>query len=321
MQFEDYYKTLGIQRDATADDIKRAYRKLARKHHPDVNKDNPDAAAKFSRISEANEVLSDPEKRKLYDQFGKDWKAGQQMGADDFARYGFGGGQGGRGGGSSRTRGFDFSGGNGQADFSDFFENLFGNRSSNGFGGGNPFGGGGMGGSGRGQTAAPPLQEVAARITLDEAIAGTTRQLNVRGPDGEKTLDIRIPAGVSNGAKIRLQKEGLQLRVEILQHPDFAIDGADLTTVVELTPAQAVLGDKVDLRTPRGQTLTLTIKPGTRTGTRLRIPNQGLPLRKKDQTAKAENGNLIARLEIQPPENPTDQQRTLYEQLRALEVP
>ena len=309
MQFEDYYKTLGVKRDATADEIKRAYRKLARVHHPDVNKDNPEAAKKFSTISEANEVLSDPEKRKLYDQFGKDWKAGQQMGADDFARYGFnpGGGRGGAGGRSSR--GFDFRGGDGQADFSDFFESLFGGRAGAGAST-NPFGG--MGG---GRSAAAPLQDVAARITLREALDGTTRQLAVEGPAGTKELDIRIPAGVTNGSKIRLAKEGLQLVVEILKDPDFTVDGHDLTTVVELTPAQAVLGDKVDLRTPRGGTLTLTIKPGTRTGTRLRIPHQGLPRK----AGSDDRGNLIVRLEIQPPERVSPEQRGLYEKLRELE--
>jgi curved DNA-binding protein len=309
VKFEDYYQILGVARDATADQIKRAYRKLAQKLHPDRN-DAADAQEQFSRIGEAYEVLKDPEKRKLYDQYGKDYKAGQDFrpppGFEGFGR-GAGRGRAGASGG-----GFQFEG----ADMSDFFREMFGGMNGGGFGGpsggGNPFGGRASGG---GQQA-PPEQEAELSISLHEAYHGSTRQLHISDPDpgnpGTKKLDVRIPPGVKPGSKIRLKGEHLLLKINVAPDPRFEIDGVNLTTDLKISPALATLGGKADVTTLDG-TVTLTLPPGTSSGRRLRIPHKGLG-------AGDKQGDLFVRVQITVPKTLTETQRELYEKLRDLET-
>ncbi|MEM7576156.1 MAG: J domain-containing protein [Planctomycetota bacterium] len=298
--FEDYYQTLGLKRDASAADIKRAYRTLARKLHPDVNKDDPEAAAKFSKVSEAHDVLSDPEKRKKYDQFGENWKHGQTINPEDFG--GFGGGF--RGGPSGGGGGFRFESGNGG--FSDFFESVFGQMRD-----AHAQDAAGPGNSGF-RTSAPPMQEHPLTVTLHETLHGGTRSLSLQGPQGDQSIDVKIPAGVRTGSKIRLKEHGLLLKITLAPHPDYTVTGADLTADVPLDPATAALGGPVDVATPDGKTATLTVPPGTSSGAKLRLRGQGLP-RKPNAD---ERGDLLARLMIRVPKHLTDEQRSAYEALR-----
>lgn len=303
--FKDYYETLGVKRDATADQIKRAFRKLAQQYHPDRNK-AADAEKKFREVNEAYEVLGDPDKRAKYDELGADWKNGQQF-------------RGPGGSGSYGGQGFSFEGGN----FSDFFEALFGHapRSRSGRAGAGRAGASGgarfediLRGQGfEGFDHAPPAeQESDLLITLDEAYRGGTRQLQLQTHDGQrKTLDVKIPPGTTDGSRIRLRGESLVLRFKIAPHPTYTLDGRDLTTEVKLTPAEAALGAKVDVPTMDGF-VTLTIPPGTSSGAKLRLRGKGLPARK----AGEEPGDLFARVAIAVPKTLSDAERKLYEQLK-----
>ncbi|MEM8781349.1 MAG: J domain-containing protein [Planctomycetota bacterium] len=299
--FEDYYQTLGIARDASPEDVKRAYRQLARKLHPDVNKDDPDAAAKFAKVSEAHDVLSDPDKRKKYDRFGQNWKQGQTINPEDFANFG---GFRGTGGGDHGFR-FEHSGGRGG--FSDFFESIFGQmrdaHAADDFAAGR--------GSGF-QAPKPRLQEHPITVSLHEAMRGGTRALTIEGGNGTQTIDVKVPAGVRDGSKIRLKSHGLMLVVTLAKHPDFAIQGDHLVADVSLDPATAALGGTADVKTPDGQIATLTVPPGTSSGAKLRLRGQGLPLK----PGGAERGDLLARLMIRVPKDLTDPQRAAYEALR-----
>ena len=313
VKFQDYYETLGVERKASQDEIKRAYRKLARKYHPDVNKDES-AKGMFEKINEAYEVLGDPEKRKKYDQLGENWKHGQ-----DFAAGG------GRGFGSG---GFSSSYGGGQSgDFSDFFNQFFGGGHDRTAGhrrgratsfedlfGGSAGGMGGMGpgtgGAGRAGAAQTPMQETEATVSLYEAHHGTTRQLSLQGPQGVQTLDVKIPAGVTEGSKIRLRDKGVQIKVRVAGDPRFQVTGHDLTSDVKVDPATAALGGKVDVETLEGPA-TLTIPPGTSSGGKLRLKGKGLHKRGQD-----ERGDLFARVMITVPKSLTDEQREAYEKLR-----
>ena len=311
VKFEDYYQLLGVERTADAAAIKAAYRKLARKLHPDVNKDDPDAAERFSKVSEAYEVLSDPDKREKYNRLGEHWKHGQSIGPDDFGfRGGRGAGPGGPGGG------FHFQG----ADASDFFESLFGQRPRGGGrgrpgGGGDPFGGFGGGGfGGAGGAAAPPPQdqEHAVEIDLADAAKGTSLTLSVQGELAKtKKIDVNIPRGVKDGSVIRLKGEGLRLRIKLKEDPRFRVDGHDLTTEVGVSPATAALGGKVDVPTLDG-VVAMNVPAGTPSGGRLRLRGKGLP---KSASGDA-HGDLFARLKITVPRELTDAQRAAYEALR-----
>ncbi|MEM1446283.1 MAG: J domain-containing protein [Planctomycetota bacterium] len=300
--FEDYYQTLGLKRDASAADVKRAYRTLARKYHPDVNKDDPNAATKFSKVSEAHDVLSDPEKRKKYDQFGENWKHGQTINPEDFG--GFGGGFGGPGSGE-RGGGFRFESSGGG--FSDFFESVFGRmqeaHAAEDFAAGNRQGF---------RTATPALQEHELTVSLHEALHGGTRSLSLEGPQGKQSIDVKIPAGVRTGSKIRLKEHGLLLKINLAPHPDFTVQGDQLIADVPIDPATAALGGPVDVQTPEGQTATLTVPPGTSSGAKLRLRGQGLPRK----PGSSERGDLLARLMIRVPKELTDEQRSAYEALR-----
>ena len=313
VKFQDYYETLGVERNASQDAIKKAYRKLAQKYHPDRNKDDPEAQSKFSRINEAYEVLSDKDKRAKYDKFGQNWKQGQEF---DPGQYGFdfsqaGGRAGGQGGG------FSFHTTGGAGDFSDFFEAFFGGK-------GRAARGGGAGGGfedlfeqmGRGQRAgaqqqAAPEQEHEVTVSLYEAFHGSTRRITLQGPGGNKNVDVKIPAGVTNGSKIRLRGENLLLKIKVSHDPRFELHGHDLTTVVKVTPWEAALGAKVEVPLPDDHA-TVTVPAGSQSNQRLRLRGKGLPKRNKP----SERGDLYVRLMIAVPKEMSDEERKLFEQLK-----
>jgi len=304
MEYRDYYATLGVEKGASQADVKKAFRRLARENHPDVNKSDAKAEKRFKEISEANEVLSDPEKRKAYDQLGSNWGAYQQAGGsgpgNPFAGFGGGGPAGRSAGGSPGGARFEYRGSaEDLSGFSDFFRTYF--TSGNAAGGGaaghvnlDPlFGGvGGDSGAGhapsgfgtaspRGRRPAPPRPADAsadATINLEEVARGTERHIEVAG----KTLEVKIPAGVRDGQKIRLSGKAvgggnIYITVRITRHPAFTRDGADLTTELALTLGEALLGSEVHIGTLSGKNLALTIPAGTQNGRVFRLTGQGLP--------------------------------------------
>ncbi len=267
MQFRDYYQTLGVRRDASADDIKRAYRKLARRFHPDVSKE-PDAEDRFKEAQEAYEVLHDPEKRSAYDRFGKDWKAGQ----DFKPPPGFGG---------EREFSFDDAG-----EFSDFFETLFGRGRAHAGAGRAGRARGGPGGPGRARFRGEDVR-ARVRISLDDAYHGTTRTLTLDDGGEGRQLSVRIPAGITEGRHIRLAGQGqagigggsagdLLLEVEFEPHPLFRADGRDVHLELPVAPWEAALGRTVATPTLGGP-VDLRIPAGAQGGQRLRLKGRGLP--------------------------------------------
>jgi curved DNA-binding protein len=316
LDYKDYYATLGVKKDASQDEIQKSYRKKARKLHPDVNK-APEAELKFKEIGEAYEVLKDPDKRKRYDQFGSDWKRAQQTGAPPPGWEGVHfGGQG--------FEGFDFGGMGGGEGFSSFFEMLFGGGGPGrrggrrgGFGGGNPFGSAG------GMRSMGSDSEAQISLTLEEAVRGGTREITLADPSGQrKTLSVRIPEGIRPGQKIRLAGQGqpgfdggqsgdLLLKVEILPDARFRIEGADLHTTVAVTPWEAALGGEAEVETPTGK-LRVKIPAGTSSGRKIRLRGRGLT---RAGGAKGEKGDLFAEIRIVVPEDLTERERSLFEQL------
>lgn len=315
IKFRDYYEILGIKRSAPQDEVQRAYRKLARKFHPDVNK-TASAEEKFKEINEAYEVLKDPEKRKLYDQLGPDWKSGQDFrpppGWD--VRHDF------RGGGQTE---FQWGGAGG---FSDFFETLFGGRGFR-----QAYGGAGPGGFGQQAVwrQAGADQETTIAIRLEEAFDGSTKpivlQTQVINPQGqievrEKRYDVKIPAGILPGQKIRLPGQGgegmgggprgdLYLKVEIEPHPSFSLKGRDLYMEVPVAPWEAVLGSEVQIATLSGN-VSLKIPPGTQSGRKLRLRGRGMP------NPKGPPGDLYATVAVRVPTHPSQREQELFEELR-----
>jgi curved DNA-binding protein len=311
MKYKDYYETLGVARDATQDDIKKAYRKLARKYHPDVSK-LADAETRFKEINEANEVLKDPEKRTAYDQMGSNWKAGQEFSPPPNwdAGFEFLGGQ---GGASPFGSGGSFGAGEG-FDASDFFESLFGRR--------------GAGGAGPRRRANVQGEDHHAKILIDleDSYRGAERNISLRapveGPDGrvvmqERTLDVHIPRGIRPGQHLRLAGQGapgtggakagdLYLEIEFKPHPLFRREGADLSVDLPLAPWEAALGATVDVATPEG-TVQLTIPKGSQAGRKLRLKGRGLPGKNP--------GDLYAVLGIALPKADNDAARATYEDL------
>ena len=302
--FRDYYETLGLAKSASADEIKSAFRKLARKHHPDLAKDKKAAEEKFKEINEAYEVLSDPEKRKKYDEYGSNWQhAGN--GFQGAPGGGSGYGAGGFGGGSAGGTDFHFGG----TGYSDFFEQFFGTRRGRGFGGGAGF-----------EETPQRGRDVEADIlvTLDEALNGATRQISFRkgnAPDVQ-TYTVRVPKGVREGQRIRLAGQGesggdLYLRVKMQQHPDYRFEGADILHDLEVPAWRAVLGGELTIPTPDGKA-KLKIPAGTQSGRKFRIPGRGLPEKGGGR------GDFYAVMEIEVPETLTPEQRDLWEKLAAL---
>jgi curved DNA-binding protein len=316
MDFIDYYKILGVNKNATQDEIRAAYRKLARKHHPDLNPNDKEANKKFQQINEANEVLSDPDKRKKYDQYGKDWqhaeafeKAQQSAGSRSrrsqgaYSGGGFEGFSGGFGGGGAS--GFEDG-----SEFSDFFESLFGRGSSSG-----------ASGSSRSRSRFRG-QDLQAELHLSLADAYRTHQqvLTVNG----KNIRITIPAGVENGQVIKLKGHGspgvndgpdgdLYITFVIEEDPRFRREGNDLHEKFPLDLYTAVLGGEITIDTLGGK-VKLKIRPETQNGTVMRLKGKGFPIYKKE----GQYGDLYLTLEIKIPENLSEKEKVLFKELAKL---
>jgi len=313
VKFQDYYVTLGVARTASADEIKQAFRKLARIHHPDVAKNKVTGEAKFKEINEAYEVLSDPEKKKRYDELGPDWQDDGRGAAAP------GGPRRRRAGPAPDEPDFEFGG----TGFSDFFESFFSDRRG-GFGSSRGFapedGGTGF---------ARPGRDIEADllVTLEEALRGSQRKVTLRRPamadepERTNTYQVRIPPGMREGQRIRLAGQGgpgqgapagdLYLRVRFARHPDLTVQGDDLHCTLDLAPWEAVLGTKAKIPTLEGTT-TLRVAAGTTTGTHLRVRGQGLP--RED----GGRGDLYANVQLQTPPTVSDEERLLWEKLAAV---
>lgn len=309
MDYKDYYKTMGVARDASQDDIKRAYRKLARKFHPDVSKE-ANAEEKFKEVQEAYEVLKDAEKRAAYDQLGTSWRSGQ-----DFRPP------------PDWGKGFEFSSNFGTRDdpgFSDFFSSLFGARSSYGAGPGASAGAG----AGRRRYASSGRDHVAKiEIALEDAYQGGTQTIELHAPemadDGHvttrpRTLRVSIPAGVTQGQQIRLSGQGsagfgggpagnLYLEVNFKPHPLFQVEGRDITLQLPIAPWEAALGETVHVPT-LGGTVDVRIPAGAKSGQRMRLKGRGLP--------GPTPGDQYIVLKIVLPPQDTPEARSLYEQMK-----
>jgi len=312
VQFRDYYETLGVSKSATPDEIRSAFRKLARKYHPDVAKDKKAAEEKFKEINEAYEVLSDPEKRQKYDQLGQNWNqpggfqpppqwGGAQPGGG-FYRYG------GQDGGVE----FEFNG----TGFSDFFEAFFGGgRGQSAFGG-------------FGQRAAGAERgsdvEADIMVPLEEALHGSKRTVSLRraGSNKVETYQVKIPRGVREGQRIRLAGQGepgerggksgdLFLRVRLARHPDFTVEGSDLIHEVKIAPWQAVLGAELTVPTLEGN-VRLKIPPGTQPGQRFRLRERGLP------TSSGKRGDLYVEVQLAIPRKVTEKEKEIWSELAKL---
>jgi len=301
VQYKDYYEILGVSRTAGDADLKKAFRNLARKYHPDVAKDKQAAEAKFKEINEAYEVLSDPDKRRKYDQLGANWKSGADFRS---AR-----GAAGQGGGRTESVDFEFGG----TGFSDFFEQLFGAR-GRGQRGGFEFdpGFGGQAPAARGRDIEGDIL-----VTLGEVMHGSVRSVTVRHGDRSETHQVKIPAGITEGQRLRISGRGeqgargagdLYLRVRLARHPDFEVRGHDLIHEIALAPWEAALGANVSVPSLTGN-VSIKIPAGTQAGQKLRVRGKGLPDRKSG------HGDVIVTVTIEVPTSLTDAERALWKKL------
>ena len=317
VQFRDYYETLGVSKTATKDEIRSAFRKLARKYHPDVAKDKKAAEEKFKEINEAYEVLSDPAKRQKYDQLGENWnQPGGFQPPPQWGGAGPGGGQPGGGfyryGGGDGGVEFEFNG----TGFSDFFEAFFGGgRGRSAFGG-----------FGRQETGAERGSDVEADIMvpLEEVVHGAKRTVSLRraGSNKVETYQVKIPRGVHEGQRIRLAGQGepgerggksgdLFLRVRLARHPEFTVEGSDLIHEVKIAPWQAVLGTEVTVPTLEGN-VRLKIPPGTQSGQRFRLRERGLP------NSSGKRGDLYVEVQIAVPKKVSEKEKEIWSELARL---
>jgi curved DNA-binding protein len=293
MEFVDYYKLLGINKTATTKEIKSAYRKLARKFHPDLNPNDKDAKKKFQEINEANEVLSDPAKRKKYDQYGKDWLHSDQFEKQQQYQQQ-----------TSGARGPGYAGSQSEGDFSDFFETLFG---------------GGSMGSSRSRQAKYRGEDFTAELVLEliDAYKPNKQTLTVNG----KKIRITIPAGIENGQTIKIPGHGgkginggpdgdLYITFSIANHPRFRRLGNDLFATIDLDLYKAVLGGEITIETLDGK-VKLKVKPETQNGTKIKLKDKGFPVYKKD----GQFGDLYLTYSIKTPTNLSDKQKELFKQL------
>lgn len=322
MDYQDYYAILGVPKTATENEIRSAYRKLARQYHPDVNPDNEEAVERFKQINEAYEVLSDPEKRKVYDQVGSRWReyeqwqrsaaqSGEQVDWQDL----FGQPPGGYRYEYRTVNPEDLEDLFGDTDpFSDFFSNLFG---------------GGVRGGGRGgrrRTGGDLESPISA--TLAEAYKGSSRVITIQTPDGQsRQIEVQIPPGVRDGSRIRVSGQGmpgqsggqagdLYLVVTVQPDPRFEREGNDLHTAVRVPVSVLLLGGEVPVPTPDNRTLHLTIPPGTQDGRTFRLRGRGMPeLRQPDR-----RGDLFVEVHARLPERLTPRQRELIEEFASLEA-
>jgi curved DNA-binding protein len=313
--FKDYYAILGVSKSANPEEIKTAYRKLARKYHPDLNPGNKEAEAKFKDLNEANEVLSDPEKRQQYDQFGQYWSKAQTAGAPPPRSAGVG------------VEGFDFDQ---YGSFDDFINDLLGRAGGGGRTGRRVY----TYGTGTGRSAGfnehedifdggfrtqspAPDTEAAIALTFSEAFHGVQKRLQL----DEQTINVRIPAGAKPGSRIRIKGKGrpspfsqqrgdLYLNIEILPHPFFRFEGDDIVCEVPIRPDEAVLGAQIRVPTPDGS-VTMTIPAGVRSGQSLRLRDKGWT------QPKGGRSDLIVKLQIVPPKDLSQIEREYYEKIQA----
>lgn len=290
MEFIDYYKVLGIDKKATEDDIKKAYRKLARKLHPDLNPNDKNAHQQFQQVNEANEVLSDPEKRMKYDKYGKDWQHAEQFEQQRQSQR-------------SHPQGEQYYSDDSDSEFSSFFESMFG-------------------GSGRGRKAKYRGQDLnaALKLGLTDILQTQQQTLTVNG----KNIRITIPAGIENGQVIKLKGYGapgvnggpagdLYITFSIAPHPDFKRTGNDLFTTVPIDLYTAVLGGETMISTLTGK-VKLKVNPETQSGTKIRLKGKGMPVYKKE----GETGDLYITYEVKLPVNLTEKQKALFKELSQL---
>ncbi len=308
MAYTDYYKILGISKTASEEDIKKAYRKLARKMHPDLNPNDKEAHKKFQQINEANEVLSDPEKRKKYDQYGEQYGENWEK-AEEFEKARQSGAYSGQGRSGQSTNPFsDFGGGEdfGEGQYSDFFEQLFGSRARGSGPGNTKF---------RGQDYQAELH-----LSLRDAAKTHSQTLTVN----EKNIRITIPAGVGDGQVIRLKNHGapgtnggpngdLYITFRIEPDPIFKRAGNDLYVTINLDLYTAVLGGEVMADTLDGK-IKLKIKPGTQNGSKSRLKGKGFPVYKQDGIS----GDLFVSYNISIPQNLTPREKELFTELSKL---
>jgi curved DNA-binding protein len=306
---EDFYQILGVPRDASQEDIQRAYRKLARTYHPDVNHD-PGAEDRFKDVSEAYDVLSDPQTRRRYDAFGRDFRQVPEDADPETWRRARAGARAGAGAGAGRggPGGFSFS--EGDIDLDDLLGGIFGGR---------------FGGARRGWGSVGPIpgadQEAEIELTVEEAYRGGRRSVTLSSDGTRRSLDVTIPAGVTDGQRIRLAGQGgrgsdgarngdLYLIVRIAPHPRYRLDGRDLYVELRLAPWEAALGTSAALDTPGGE-VKVKIPGGTSSGRRIRLAGRGLP------NPKGKAGDLYAEARIMVPARLSRAERRLFEQLAA----
>lgn len=319
VEFKDYYSSLGVAREASQEDIKKAFRQLARQYHPDVAKDKKNAESKFKEINEANEVLSDPEKRRKYDQLGANWRQEGEFQPPP----GWAGAGARRSAGAEAGHGPEFHfGGTG---FSDFFEQYFSGGSRFGF----PTDGFDTDGSAPSGNRPRRGSDIEGDIlvTLPEAMAGTVRPISLQTTDAKtgqvetRTFRVRIAPGATEGQRIRVPGQGepgrsggaagdLYLRVRHAAHPDFSTRGADVYHEVEVAPWETVLGAEIPLPTLEGN-IKLRLPPGTGSGHKLRVRGRGLP-----KGMEGERGDFYAIVSVQLPTQISDEERQLWEKLR-----
>ncbi|HMT29381.1 MAG TPA: J domain-containing protein [Bacteroidia bacterium] len=296
MEYKDYYKILGVTKSSSTDDIKKSYRKLAVKYHPDKNPGDKIAEDKFKEINEANDVLSDPEKRKKYDEVGENWKYYEQMHNQSSGQ---------------QRRGRNVYESQNDGGFYDFFENIFG-----GGGGYNDIFGGGRSTSQKGQDLEGKIS-----ITLEEAYNGTQRRIIVGG----KVLEIKIQPGVKDGEILRLKGKGgkgrgsgaagdVLITTNIEHHKVFERRGDDLYCDIHVGLYHAILGGKITVQTLKGK-IHLSVKPGTQNGASLRLKGMGMPVGKVSDAFGDLYGNVIVDL----PKNLTEKELELFKQLETLE--
>jgi len=309
MEYKDYYKILGVEKTATQDEIKKAYRKLAMKYHPDRNPGNKSAEEKFKEITEANEVLSDPDKRKKYDTLGANWKQYQHTGGQGFDDFftNFGGGRRQTGSGSS----YEFNGnlndifGGMGGGFSDFFESFFGGR------------GGGFGGRTQQQKTAVDVEAI-LNVSLEDAFNGSEKTINVDG----KKLKIKVIPGTKDGQKLRLKglgrsktadgtKGDLYLNIHVLQHPFYEIKENTLYYNLDVDLYTAVLGGKENIRTLDGKTISINIPEGTESEKKLRLKGLGL-------IDNGVRGDLFVDIHVTVPKNLNKEEKELFKKLKSL---
>jgi curved DNA-binding protein len=319
VEFKDYYSILGVARGASDDEIRKAFRKLARQYHPDVAKDKKTAEEKFKEINEAYEVLGNPENRRKYDTLGANWKQG--AGFQPPPGWDGSGGSGRRGRKARAADGTEYEFHFGGTGFSDFFEQFFGRQH-----GGGRFGGDAADDSAQSFAQRGSDVEGEISVSVDEVLHGSVRSVSFQrvnsrtGQSETHRFKVRIPPGVQDGQLIRLAGKGetgfggaaagdLYLRVRVAAHPEFQIQGSDLLVDLELAPWEAVLGTTVSVKTLEGS-VSVRIPPGTNPGQQLRVRRHGLP-----RGQSGERGDLFVRLAVTLPESLTAEEKLLWEQL------